>query len=90
MKQSTFLKTAVLLFVRSEKEEAKRKSFLYQSDLHRALNARSLQIAKNSGLDYFHFSENEQTGGNFGERFANAIAAIYHKGYDAVITIGNV
>ncbi|WP_394749449.1 TIGR04282 family arsenosugar biosynthesis glycosyltransferase [Spongiimicrobium salis] len=89
MKPTTSLKTAVLVFALSQQEEVKRKSFLFHSDLPSELNAHALKIAHDSGLDYFHFCENEQIGSSFGERFSNAIAKIYDKGYEAVITLGN-
>lgn len=40
-------------------------------------------------MPYFHFTEKEQHGANFGERFINAIATVYKKGYANVITVGN-
>lgn len=42
-----------------------------------------------TGLPYFVFSEEEQTGATFGERYTNAIERVYEKGFDTIITIGN-
>ncbi len=58
-------------------------------DLFQALTKRTLQIVSASGLPYFHFTEKEQQGTTFGERFSNAIEAIYEKGYENIITVGN-
>ena len=40
-------------------------------------------------LPYIVISENQQTGNNFGERFANAIRSAFERGFQHVITIGN-
>lgn len=53
------------------------------------LNKRVLSTVSKSGLDYFHFTENDQVGTCFGVRFSNAISAIFQKGYENIITIGN-
>lgn len=58
-------------------------------DLFQALTKRTLQIVSASGLPYFHFTEKEQQGTSFGERFSNAIQTVYGKGYKNIITIGN-
>lgn len=81
-------KTAILIFANSAEKEILSKSFLNRN-LFDALNAQSITIAKKTGLPYFHYSETEQIGNSFGERFTNAIESIYNKGFDAIITIGN-
>jgi glycosyltransferase A (GT-A) superfamily protein (DUF2064 family) len=81
-------KTAVLIFANSAEKEAERKSFL-SADVFSALNKQTLKTVEKSGLPYFHFSEKNQVGENFAERFANAIEAIYAKGFHNVITVGN-
>ena len=37
----------------------------------------------------FHYSEEQQIGENFGERFINAIQDIFNHGYQYIITVGN-
>lgn len=81
-------KTAILIFANSAEKEITSKSFL-SSYLFESLNTRTLKIAKKTGLPYFHFSEAQQIGNSFGERFTNAIQSVYNKGFDSVITIGN-
>ena len=53
------------------------------------LNRLTLSTVKKTGIPYYHYSEKEQQGASFGERFANAIAAVFELGYDQVIAIGN-
>ncbi|MDX1462979.1 MAG: DUF2064 domain-containing protein [Marinirhabdus sp.] len=57
--------------------------------LFEALNEQTLKKVQQTKLPYFIFSEKEQIGGSFGERYVNAIQNIFDKGYDNVITIGN-
>ncbi|OEK07878.1 hypothetical protein A8C32_15475 [Flavivirga aquatica] len=82
-------KVAILIFANSAEKEAVSKPFQYSKDVFAALNARTLSIIKKTGLPYFIFSENQQVGNSFGERFTNAIQTTYNKGYNTVITIGN-
>lgn len=81
-------KTAILIFANSAEKEAEKKSFL-SVNIFNELNARVKEIAKQTNLCYFHFTENEQKGVSFGERFCNAIEAIFDKGFSNIITIGN-
>lgn len=80
--------TAILIFANSAEKETERKSFL-SSDVFSALNRHTLKKVEKSGIEYFHFSEKNQVGKSFGERFSNAIEAIFNKGFEKVITIGN-
>lgn len=81
-------KTAILIFANSAKKEVERKSFL-SAEVFSVLNSQTLKTVEKSGIEYFHFSENQQVGCNFGERFSNAIETIFNKGFKNVITIGN-
>ncbi|APZ46245.1 hypothetical protein BW723_08020 [Polaribacter reichenbachii] len=81
-------KTAILIFANSANKEVERKSFL-SKEVFAKLNAQTLKTVQKSGLDYFHFSEKNQVGATFGERFTNAIETVFNKGYKNVITIGN-
>jgi len=81
--------TAILIFANSAEKEAVSKPFQYSKDVFNLLNKQTLNIAKKSGLDYFIFSEKQQIGNSFNERFINAIQNVYNKGFKSVITIGN-
>lgn len=81
-------KTAILVFANSAEKELKLKS-IQSASIFKLLNSEVLKTVKKTGLPYFHFSENEQTGTNFGKRFSNAIETIYNKGFDTVISVGN-
>jgi 2-phospho-L-lactate guanylyltransferase (CobY/MobA/RfbA family) len=80
--------TAILIFANSAQKEAERKSFLSKEAFSK-LNAQTLKIVRKSGISYFHFSENQQVGDSFGERFTNAVESILNKGFQNIITIGN-
>ena len=89
MKKTLFSKTAVLLFAYSPEVELKQKSLWNGLSLIRDLNHKTIKQIERSGLDYFHFTEKEQQGENFGERFAHSIQAVFEKGYEYIITLGN-
>jgi len=81
--------TAILVFANSSKEELKHKTIANGEILFNGLTKHTITTVSKTGLPYFHFTENEQEGSGFGERFVNAIAAIFEKGFERVITIGN-
>ena len=81
--------TAILVFANSSQEEARQKAIPQSRKLFDSLTEQTLKTVEKSKLPYFHFSENQQLGDTFGERFTNAIEAIFQKGYEHVITIGN-
>jgi hypothetical protein len=81
--------TAILVFANSAKEELVNKSIPKSELLFDKLTQSTLRKAKNTGLPTFHFTDKDQVGANFGERFTNAIAAVFDKGFDNIITIGN-
>ncbi len=82
-------KTAILIFDSFQNEKGTGNSFLAPNTLYCTLTNSIVKKVRRTGLDYFHFTEKKQRGNSFGKRFCNAITAIYNKGYDAVITIGN-
>ncbi len=82
-------KTAILVFAHSSAEELRQKPMAKNTALFDVLTMQTLQTVEKTGLPYFHFTEKNQVGTTFGERFTNAIASIFKKGYDQVITIGN-
>ena len=57
--------------------------------LFKELNKQTIATARKTGIPYVVFSENEQVGNTFGERFTNALTSVFDSGYDQVITIGN-
>lgn len=82
-------KTAILIFAQSAQCEGALKPFKQSVLLFDELNKQTLRKVERSGLPYFLFSEKEQVGSTFGERYTNAIEAVYKKGFENVITIGN-
>ncbi|MFT4759642.1 MAG: hypothetical protein ACI9XO_004727 [Paraglaciecola sp.] len=87
--------TAILVFIRSEKEEAQIKkfgsclSFKGNCQVASLLNKRVKSIARKSGLPIIVVSGNQQNGDNFGQRFTDAVTQVFEKGYDNVLAIGN-
>ena len=81
--------TAILVFARSSNEELRYKPFAIKTTLFDALTERTLQTVKKSRIPFYHLTENQQIGNSFGERFTNAVEAIFAKGYDKIITVGN-
>lgn len=87
--------TAILLFSRTATDEAAHKTF--DSNLGKKGNIaiakqliqHSLAVAQATQLPVFSSYSDQQKGSCFGERLANAIEAIYTKGFDAVLVIGN-
>lgn len=87
--------TALLLFTRSVSEEVKHKKFSpsagYKGNILIAqkLLAQATSLAQEAGIDFFVFTEKEQTDGSFGQRLAQAYEETFAKGYQHVISIGN-
>ncbi|QXP66483.1 DUF2064 domain-containing protein [Polaribacter sp. AHE13PA] len=82
-------KTAILIFSLSQEAENLRKPFLQKKDTVSKLNALIKEKVSSLGVDYFHYTEKDQKGNNFGERYVNTVSEIFKKGYDNVITVGN-
>ena len=81
-------KTAILIFANSAEKQLTSKS-VASSDFFNLLDSDTVKTVKKAGLPYFHFSEKEQIGHSFGERFTNAIETVFNKGFQNVITLGN-
>lgn len=85
--------TALLLFVRDEREEAQLKPLAgnrsASAALFRCFNALARQQARKTGLPLFVVKGQQQQGRSFGERFANALESIYDRGFERVIALGN-
>jgi hypothetical protein len=62
-------KTAILIFANSAKHEGHQKSFRKSVALFKELNRQTIQKVKKTKLPFFIFSEKEQSGSNFGERY---------------------
>lgn len=89
MSPNSDLSTAVLVFAYSPSEEMAHKHIPKAGALYAELTEQTLRKVDNAGLSYFHFTEHEQKGCTFGERFSNAIQVAFDHGFDKVITIGN-
>lgn len=83
------MKTAVLVFANTPDEDVRCKPMLKSPELFQGLTQITLRKVRNSGLPYYHFTEKEQQGTDFGERFTHAIQAVFELGFENVITIGN-
>ncbi|MDO6471562.1 DUF2064 domain-containing protein [Maribacter sp. 1_MG-2023] len=81
--------TAILVFANSAKEDLANKHIAKGEQLFDLLTQTTLKKAKNTGLPVFHFSDKDQVGATFGERFTNAIANVFERGFSNIITIGN-
>lgn len=80
-------KTAILVFANSAEKTLMSQS-IQSTEVFEILNTKALKTAKKTGLPYFYYSEKDQIGASFGERFTNAIEAVYNKGFETVISIG--
>ncbi|MEP2237567.1 MAG: DUF2064 domain-containing protein [Maribacter sp.] len=83
------LSTAILVFANSAKQDLANKHILRGEELFDVLTRSTLKKAKKTGLPVFHFSDENQVGTSFGERFTNAIASVFNNGFSNIITIGN-
>lgn len=81
--------TAILVFAYSAKEELKHKPIKGGEHLFEELTKQTLQLVQKTGVPYFLYTEVEQKGASFGERFSNAIQEVFNLGYQNIITIGN-
>lgn len=80
---------ALLIFALSADAERQHKHVGASTALYEELTRHTLKTAEASGIPYFLFTEEEQKGNTFGERYTHAIRQIFALGYDGVITIGN-
>jgi|AntRauTorckE6833_2_1112554.scaffolds.fasta_scaffold03283_1 glycosyltransferase A (GT-A) superfamily protein (DUF2064 family) len=89
------LNTAVLYFTLSPEAEARKKRFTSVHNFHTNVTVAELlrdhtgrQIER-SGLPFFLFDEQNQTGETFGEKIVHAFKDVFDKGYDNVIAVGS-
>ncbi|MBU2995960.1 DUF2064 domain-containing protein [Cellulophaga baltica] len=88
-------KTVLFVFSLSASIEAERKP-IFGSNKKKAskkffnlLNQKTLNVAKESGVDVVLLDETKQKGSTFSERYFNAYKTLFDKGYEKVISIGN-
>jgi hypothetical protein len=81
--------TAILLFAQTAKVDALHKPLAHNSQVMEVLNDKLLKTVNSSGFDFYHFTENEQRGVGFGNRFTNSIQDVFDKGYESVVCLGN-
>ncbi|MFS4418621.1 TIGR04282 family arsenosugar biosynthesis glycosyltransferase [Maribacter sp. 2307ULW6-5] len=82
-------KTAILIFANSSAVEARRKGIPKSGSLFTALNEDILKKVKKTKLPYVLCTEDAQVGTDFGTRFTSAIASVFARGFERVITVGN-
>ncbi len=82
-------RTAILVFARTSQEEVKHKKISKGKSLFDALTKHTLKTVGETGFPFFHFTEKEQAGLSFGQRFSNAIQSVFDQGYEQIITVGN-
>lgn len=80
--------TAILLFAQTSAVDAAHKA-MPSINVMDVLNQQALKTIKQSGFDYFHFTEKEQRGNSFATRFTNSIQDVFDLGYESVICLGN-
>jgi glycosyltransferase A (GT-A) superfamily protein (DUF2064 family) len=85
--------TAILLFAQSNKVESSLKPIAYQRKqndlLWQKMNNRVLQTIRKTRLPYFISDEITQVGVSFGDKLSHAIKAVFEKGFEKVIVVGN-
>ncbi|MCB0598135.1 MAG: DUF2064 domain-containing protein [Lewinellaceae bacterium] len=85
---------AILLFLRSEAEEALAKPLAgggprINKAIYKKLNQHAQRQARLSGLPLVVVRGSQQSGATFGERLANAFEHAFAQGYSRIIAIGN-
>ena len=87
--------TALLLFTRTPREEARCKLLLgagkkhAQEQLFQKLEQHVRSLGQQTKLPFFVIDSTEQQGETFGERFYQALTAVFARGFAKVIAIGN-
>lgn len=81
--------TAILLFAQSASKEAEAKSGLAKKTFFQHCTSAIVKKISKVGVPYVIITEEEQQGDTFGERFSNAISAVYKQGFSHVVVVGN-
>ncbi|MGB5699671.1 TIGR04282 family arsenosugar biosynthesis glycosyltransferase [Muriicola sp.] len=82
-------KTAILVFANSSKVDERLKGIRNGAILFEELTRKTLAMVKRTGIPFYHFTEQEQNGASFAERFVGCIEKVFALGYEQVITLGN-
>lgn len=93
MKPGQYPDTAILLFVREEKQEAVAKPLLpgrrRTERVFAVLNRHTRKQLRATGLPCHVISGSQQEGASFGERLVNAFESLFARGYQRVLAVGN-
>ncbi len=94
MQQSDRQHTAILVFVRRPREEARAKRFAgsrpgVNRRIAEVLNRQVIRLARSTGLPTFVISSEQQVGDTFAERFGHALTTVFARGHQRVIAVGN-
>jgi hypothetical protein len=85
--------TAILLFSRTAKAEAKYKSIAVNGRdniaAHTILINKTIATVEETGLPYFHIDEKQQSGKSFEEKLFDAFSQVFREGYENVLCIGS-
>ncbi len=81
--------TAILIFARSAHLDARAKGLPGSERFLVELTAHTIEKARRTGYPCYHFDERRQVGDTFGQRLGNAMRALYEKGVEHLIVIGN-
>ncbi len=84
---------AILLFAQSENIESISKPIICKKKqdklLWKKMNDRVFKTIKKTNLPFFISDETSQTGNTFGEKITHSINALFVKGFEKVIVVGN-
>ena len=86
---------ALLLFTRTPQEEARQKPLLPglgrqpAAAVFERLIRHARTLGRKSGIPCFVVTSDEQVGNCFGERFYQALASVFARGFRSVVAIGN-
>lgn len=80
---------AILVFAQSARLDAARKDLRGSEALFDQLTRQTLRKAQKTGLPCFHIGEGEQRGNTFALRLYHAMDAVFRKGFDRLVVIGN-
>lgn len=87
--------TAVLIFSRSVRAEARHKKLLPEADeslhidLYTDLVDQTRETVRRTGLPFYFIDETKQQGSSFSQKLNSAYRQIFDKGYEQVIAVGN-
>jgi glycosyltransferase A (GT-A) superfamily protein (DUF2064 family) len=91
--ESPHSNTAILLFIREERQEALQKPLVQHTGsdqrVYQFLNQHVKKVARRTGYPLFIVDGHHQQGATFAERLANAFESVYQLGYESVLAVGN-